>query len=104
MKIMNNKKVLLHTCWGITKNSEFSGLLNYWLHRFDETGVKDRLWKWWTYKGGEEFGVNEAITLGFENITFPFMFIAVGFVGGCILLIFEICLASDRVKRTSVNA
>ena len=76
--------------WGISKNSEFTGLLNHWLQKFDETGLKERLWKRWTYKGNEEFGVDEATDLGFENIIFPFVLIAVGFVGATIFLIFEI--------------
>ena len=77
--------------WGIAKNSEYAGLLNYWLHKFDESGIRDRQWKWWTYKGGEQFDVDEAITLGFENITFPFLFIAEGLAGAFIFLIIEIC-------------
>ena len=82
--------------WGISKNSEFTGLLNHWLQKFDETGVKDRLWKQWTYTRGEEFEINEATTLGFESITFPFVVVAVGVVGGAIFLIFEICLRKKR--------
>ena len=96
-------KCLFSTAWGITKNSEFTGLLNHWLQKFDETGLKERLWKQWTYKGGEEFGVDEATTLGFENLTFPFMFIAEGFVGACIFLIFEICLGKKRNQAKKVT-
>ena len=72
------------------------------MHKFDESGVRDRLWKWWTYNGGEQFGVDEAITLGFENITFPFLFIAEGLAVGCIFLIFEICFLK-KVSKNEAN-
>ena len=93
------------TGWGIAKNSEFAGLLNHWLHKFDESGIRDRLWKWWTYKGGEQFGVDDAITLGFENITFPFLFIAEGLAAAAVFLILEICTlkkGSDKRENEDI--
>ena len=87
------------TGWGIAKNSEFAGLLNHWLHKFDESGIRDRLWKWWNFDNGEQFGVDEAITLGFENITFPFLFIVEGLAAAAVFLVLEIC----SLKKGSKN-
>ena len=98
-----SKNFLSISAWGITKNSEFAGLLNHWLQKIDETGVKEGLWKRWTFIGGEDFGVEEATSLGFENITFPFLFVVAGSVGASIFLVFELCIArrNPRPIRTS---
>ena len=50
----------------------------------------------WTFTGGKEFGVEESTALGFENITFPFLFIAAGFVGAAIFLIFELIIGKKK--------
>ena len=87
---------LLGTGWGIAKNSEFAGMLNHWLSKYDEAGIRDRMWKRWTEKGGEVYWVDDAITLGFENITFPFLFIAEGLAAGAVFLLFEMCIGKKK--------
>ena len=73
------------TGWGIQANSEYAELLNHWLHKFDESGARDRIWRNWTYQATEEFGVEDAIVLGYNELTFVFLWI----MGGvCISLIF----------------
>ena len=64
------------TGWGIQMNSEYSELLNYWLHHLDQTGIKDRMWQEWTYERHEEFTVSDAECLGYDNIAFPFFILA----------------------------
>ena len=59
-------------------NSEYLGLLNHWLHKLEESGVKERMWKNWTYKASEEFWFEEPVQLGYGNLVFVFMSIMGG--------------------------
>ena len=77
------------TGWGIQANSEYAELLNHWLHKFDESGVRDRLWRNWTYQATEEFWVEDAIVLGFNEIFFVFLWILGGIVLSLIFFLGE---------------
>ena len=46
---------LIITGWGLQPNSEYRDLFNYWLHKLDESGLKDRMWDSWTYKADDFF-------------------------------------------------
>ena len=59
-------------------NSEYLGLLNHWLHKLEESGVKERMWKNWTYKASEEFWFEEPVQLGYGNLVFVFISIMGG--------------------------
>ena len=48
------------------------------MHKFDESGVRDRIWRNWTYQATEEFGVKDAIVLGYNEVTFVFLWIMGG--------------------------
>ena len=54
-------------------NSEYLGLLNHWLHKLEESGIKERMWKKWTYKASEEFWFEMPVQLGFGNYVFVFI-------------------------------
>ena len=58
--------------------SEYLGLINHWLHKLEESGVKERMWKNWTYKVSEEFWFEEPIQLGYSNLVFVFISIMGG--------------------------
>ena len=77
------------TGWGIQANSEYAELLNHWLHKFDESGTRDRIWRNWTYQATEEFGVEDAIVLGYNEVTFVFLWIMGGVVISLIFFLGE---------------
>ena len=62
------------------KNSEYLGLINHWLHKLEEDGVKERMWKNWTTKASEEFWFEEPIPLSYNNMVFIFLLIMGGIV------------------------
>ena len=70
-------------------NSEYLGLINHWLHKLEESGVKERMWKNWTYKASEEFGFEEPIQLGYSNLVFVFISITGGIVISALTVLLE---------------
>ena len=66
-------------------------MLNHWLHKLDESGTRERLWTKWTYKATEDFGVEDAIELGFNEITFVFLWILGGIVLALVFFLVEKC-------------
>ena len=70
-------------------NSEYVEAVNFHLAKLDESGVTYRLWQLWTYQPLEEFGFEEAISLGYDNIIFPFFFLFFGIPGGAFIALFE---------------
>ena len=64
-------------------------MLNYWLHKFDESGLKDRIWKEWSYERIEEFTIPDAQHLGFDTTAHPFLFLVGGISIAFISLVFE---------------
>ena len=75
--------------WGIQQNSEYEELLNWWIHKKQESGVQKRLWEKWTYKALEKFWVEEPSALGFGNILFVFLWIAGGIIIALTVVICE---------------
>ena len=70
-------------------NSEYVEAVNFHLAKLDESGVTYRLWQLWTYQPLEEFGFEEAISLGYDNIIFPFFFLFFGIPGGALISLLE---------------
>ena len=78
------------TDWlGVQQNSEYVEAVNFHLAKLDESGVYYRLWQLWTYQPLEEFGFEEAISLGYDNITFPSFFLFFGIPGGALIFLLE---------------
>ena len=76
--------------WGVQHNSEFTQLLNYWIAKLDENGMKPNMMRDWTYyKGIEKFGVNDAVELGFQHTTFPFLLLAGGVALAMTIFVYE---------------
>ena len=94
-----DEQINTQTGWGIQKNSEYTELLNHWLHKLDESGVRERLWTKWTYKGTEEFWVEDAIELGFNEITFVFLWILGGIVVSLVFFLGEKVLYTVRPRK-----
>ena len=70
-------------------NSEYVEAVNYNLAKLDESGVTYRLWQQWTYQPLEEFGVEDAVSLGYDTIIFPFFFLLIGLPVGVIISLIE---------------
>ena len=71
------------------KNSEYLGLINHWLHKLEEDGVKERMWKNWTTKASEEFWFEEPIPLSYNNMIFIFLLIMGGIVISTLVFLCE---------------
>ena len=71
------------------KNSEYLGLINHWLHKLEEDGVKERMWKNWTTKASEEFWFEEPIPLSYNNMVFIFLLIMGGIVISALIVLCE---------------
>ena len=70
--------------------SEFREAFNYHLLKLTEHGILKRIYnRWPDTSRNEEFGIAEAAILGFENLLFPFGFIALGFVLAAVTIIGE---------------
>ena len=63
------------------RESEYLGLINHKLHTLDQGGLKYRTWQKWTKKALETYGVDDAISLGYDNVLFPFFFLVWGVPG-----------------------
>ena len=90
--------------WGVQPNSEYVDAVNFHLAKLDESGVTYRLWQLWTYQPLEEFGVEDAISLGYDNIIFPFFFLFFGIPGGALISLLEwlrslLCGKSKQEER-----
>ena len=73
----------------VTFLHKYSEIFNNWLHKIEETGVRERIWKNWTYQAYEEFWIDEPAQLGFGNIIFIFLWILGGIFLACLVLLFE---------------
>ena len=74
--------------------------MNHWLHKLDESGTRERLWTKWTYKATEDFGVEDAIELGFNEITFVFLWILGGIVAAFVFFLGEKFAYKVMPKKT----
>ena len=81
-----------HLGFGFAKNSELRELFSYQIHKLDESGVKDMLWKKWTYERSEDFGMTEPNSLGYENTLFAFILFGVIATNSAFVLTFELII------------
>ena len=65
---------------GLQKYSEFTELFNYHIMKLFEMGMVDRLMRKHVIKHDKEYGIAEPITLGYENLFFPFGIILLGVI------------------------
>jgi hypothetical protein len=79
-----NDALYFNIGWTFQKNSEFTEFFSYHLSKMNEVAILSRLSKYWTNRVSEEFGVSNAITLGYDNTMFPFCI----FASGCLAAIF----------------
>ena len=62
----------------LQKDSEFTALFNHHIFELLQTGVVDRIRHEWMDRADGDFWVVEAVTLGYENVLFPFVSVVVG--------------------------
>ena len=98
-----DEQINAQTGWGIQENSEYSELLNHWLTKFDESGVRGRLWRNWTYKATEEFWAEDPIVLGFNELNFVFWLIFGGIVISIIFFTWEMIVHKMRQDKAIEN-
>ena len=85
------------------KDSEYLELINYKLHSLDQGGLKYRTWQKWTQKALNTYGVDDAVSLGYDNVLFPFFFLVWGVPGAAGGLFCEILIRRRSSKRTHLN-
>jgi ABC-type amino acid transport substrate-binding protein len=78
-----------HSGWAFKKNSQFTDFFNYHLSQMAEDGVKSILRKRWLFRPTAEFGVSEAISLGYDNTLFPFCMVVAGIIFSVIIILCE---------------
>ena len=62
----------------LRKNSELTALFNHHIFKLLQTGVVDRIRHAWMDRADGDYWVVEAVTLGYENVLFPFVSVVVG--------------------------
>ena len=75
--------------WAFQKNSELVDLFNHHLHKMQETGTLDRLWKQIEIKikkGNDAPKIQEANALGYRNVSVPFSALLTGIIAAIVLL------------------
>ena len=85
--------ILGQISWATKKNSEFTELLNWHLHRMDESGQMHKIKRDGTYNPNESFEQEPAHAFGFQLVIFPFNILFCGFVLGVGVVVLE------KVKR-----
>ena len=86
--------------FGLAPDSELTDMVNHFLVKLKECGVMDKLARKWMPGAAEaagnrwEQGPESGQALGFENLSFPFVLLAGGVLGGVLLSLFE--LACDK--------
>ena len=81
-----------HLGFGFGKNSELRELFSYQIHKLDESGVKDTLWKKWTLERTEDFSMLEPKALGYDNTQFVFILLFHIALFSMIILLIEIII------------
>ena len=75
------------------KGSELAPLFNHFLFKLDQTGAVDKLMRKWVHKDKPlevfEETTYQAHDLGFENVAFPFVYLAVGFGTSFAIICYE---------------
>lgn len=78
------------------KNSPYSQLFNYHLQRMDEEGVIHRLQKKWLSKRDSRFNLDSPLSLGYNNLVFPFLTLILGCFAALLISLCERVIKSQN--------
>ena len=70
----------LPQAFAFKKGSEFFALFNYQLLKMIESSITKRIKKKWAKDPNHEYGMAEPIVLGYDNLFFPFGWLALGII------------------------
>ena len=62
------------------KDSELTALFNHHVMKLMETGVNHKIMSGMSGSQDHIYGISDAVVMGFENLLFPFAWLAFGFV------------------------
>ena len=85
------------------RDSEYLGLSKYKLHALDQGWLKYRTWQKWTKKALNIYKVDDAISLGYDNVLFPFFFLVWGVPGAVVCLFCEIVFRRRSSNFANLN-
>ena len=86
-------RLKLRQTYAMKTDSEFVDVWSYHLQRMIEFGIVKKLEKKWFPEDGDGGRVNfEAVVLGFENLLFPFLILAMGGLAAMAISVFEALL------------
>ena len=92
-------RVPISDAYAFQKCSEFLFMFNHFLKKMHESGVIDQMNRDWSLREEMEFEINPAVTLGYENVAFPFMILVGGLLIACGLTMFESGLRKSTSTR-----
>ena len=75
--------------FALQKESEFTQIFNYHIAKLDETGVLDTLRLKYLQKSLSVANPSKSITLGFNNVLFPFLILMLGILFGVGFSLYE---------------
>ena len=75
--------------FALQKDSEFTQIFNYHIAKLDETGVLDSLRFTYLPKTVTVSNPSKSISLGFNNVLFPFLILVFGIFFGTFFSLFE---------------
>ena len=80
----------LPRAFSFKKGSEFAALFNYHFLKMQEIGMTERIKKKWARDPDHDYGMAEPIVLGYDNLFFPFGWLALGIVVAVPILVAEV--------------
>ena len=97
---MFTDEVPISAAFAFQKDSEFLHLFNHFLKKMLEAGIIFKINKDISKRKIIDYEVEPAVTLGFENVSFPFMVL----LGGLTLAVIMTCFEKLRVCCSAINA
>ena len=82
--------IRLRMSFAFKKGSEFSALFSHYLFKIQEVGIQARIPNKYRDPRNREYGMTEPIVLGYDNLFFPFGWLALGIVVAMPVLVAEV--------------
>ena len=82
-------RVQISDAFAFQKGSEFLPMFNHFLRKMHESGIIDKMNQDWSKREEIDFDLDPTVTLGYENVAFPFTILLGGLSFACIVTLFE---------------